>query len=233
MTPDVLPRYRLRHRHYVSSQTPIREGIENLPQAIKFPPIQLLGEASGEASKKEKPYDLGEIAEEYLQTPPLTRDTTFGIRNEKGVQYIGNKQIAIANNNILIGRDKDIFKGTPGLWELIMTKRPKYYTDDDLDNYARLMIKTNALHLNNDPNNPYPKSSDGFKWMELLRHIWCEKEEYEGKGVVVIPSDPNALLKRLDLLLSSQKAGHTGFRNELVSTCDELKRQGVFKFGIL
>ena len=51
--------------------------------------------------------------------------------------------------------------------------------------------------------------------------------EYEGEGIVVIPSDPNALLERLDLLLASQKAGHTGVRNELVSICDELKRQGV------
>ena len=28
-------------------------------------------------------------------------------------------------------------------------------------------------------------------------------KEYEGKGVVVIPGDPNALLERLDLLLVS------------------------------
>ena len=36
-----------------------------------------------------------------------------------------------------------------------------------------------------------------------------------------------ALLERLDLLLASQEAGHTGVRNELVSICDEFKRQGV------
>ena len=47
------------------------------------------------------------------------------------------------------------------------------------------------------------------------------------RGVVVIPSDPKALLERLDLLLASQKAGNTGVRNELVSICDELKRQVV------
>ena len=50
---------------------------------------------------------------------------------------------------------------------------------------------------------------------------------YEGKGIIMMPSDPNTLLERLDLLLSSQKAGHTGVRNTLVSICDELKRQGV------
>ena len=46
-------------------------------------------------------------------------------------------------------------------------------------------------------------------------------------GVVIMSSDPNALLERLDLLLASKKAGHTGVGNELVSICDELKRQGV------
>ena len=53
------------------------------------------------------------------------------------------------------------------------------------------------------------------------------KKGYEGKGVVILPSDPNALLERLNLLLASQKAGHTGVGNELVNICDELKRQGV------
>ena len=40
-------------------------------------------------------------------------------------------------------------------------------------------------------------------------------------------TDPNALLERLDLLLASKEAGHTGVENELVSICDKLKRQGV------
>ena len=92
------------------------------------------------------------------------------------------------------------------------------------------MLKTNALHKNYNPNNPHPRSSKSNKWKYILGPIWHgEKtmEGYQGKGVVVIPSDPNALLERLDLLLASQDAGHTGVGNELVSICDELKRQGV------
>ena len=116
------------------------------------------------------------------------------------------------------------------------------------------MVKTNATHR--DQTNPRPRGSDGEKWKKIDGPIWYKKQgfseedairmtkdknyrkrlikkmhkikyEYEGEGVVVIPSDPNALLERLDLLLASQEAGHTGVRNELVSICDELKRQGV------
>ena len=108
-----------------------------------------------------------------------------------------------------------------------MSKEPKDFTKEDYENYARLMIKTNTLYRDNDPDSLYPKSSKGYKWNNILKNIWANKGEYEGSGVVVIPSNPNALLERLDLLLASQEAGHTGVRNELVSICDELKRQGV------
>ena len=69
------------------------------------------------------------------------------------------------------------------------------------------------------------------KWTNMLSKIWTNRREYEGSGVIVIPSNPNTLLERLDLLLASQEAGHTGVRNELVSICDELKRQGVLNFN--
>ena len=51
--------------------------------------------------------------------------------------------------------------------------------------------------------------------------------EETGSGLTILPSDPNALIERLDLLLASQNAGHSNVRNELVSICDELKRQGA------
>ena len=199
-------------REITEELKPIRKGIENLPQAITFPPTQPL--------REEKPLDFSEIAKEYLKDPD--RDTTFGIRDEKGLYYIGNKQATIVNNNIIIGDEK--FEGTPGLWELIMSKNPKYFTEADYDNYTRLMLKTNALYRDNNPESSYPKSSRSDKW-KLIKYIWNRREEYEGKGVIVIPSDPNVLLERLDLLLASKKVGHTGVRNELVSICDKLKRQ--------
>ena len=43
-----------------------------------------------------------------------------------------------------------------------------------------------------------------------------------GLKTVVIPSSPDALIDRLQLLLASKAAGNTGVRNELVSIFDEL-----------
>ena len=215
-------------REITEGLKPIREGIEKLPEAI-----QPLGEASGEATEEEEEEEeeddeelVGEIAYEFLNKP--FSDKTFGIRKEKGHHYIGNKHVIVDDNDIIISESGEKFKGTSGLWNLLMSKNPKNFTDKDYDNYEDLMIMTNALHRNNDENNPYPKGSGSTKWRKLLSPIWYKKKGgYEGEGVVVIPSDPNALLERLELLLASQEAGHTGVRNELVSICDELKRQGV------
>ena len=62
---------------------------------------------------------------------------------------------------------------TPGLWELIVSKKldDKIIMPNDLENYKRLMIKTNALYRDNDPKNLYPKSSKGYKWNNILKYI--------------------------------------------------------------
>ena len=50
------------------------------------------------------------------------------------------------------------------------------------EDYEKLMIITNALHQNNDPKNPNPKSSGVKKWMKLLRYFWLAKKSgYEGR----------------------------------------------------
>ena len=215
-------------REITEGLKPSREGIEKLPQAM-----QPLGDATGEEEKPEAtPENLGDIAYNYLhRKDPYPRDKTFGIYLGKDGHYHMGKQInkenkkilTIAYNNIIVDGEK--FRGTPGLWELIMEDKPRNYTKEDKDEYRDLLIKTNALHHDFNPKNPNPRSSVSYKWKNILGLIWHGMGGYGGKGIVIMPSDPNALLERL--LLASQEAGHTGVGNELVSICDELKRQGV------
>ena len=244
-------------REIIEGLKPIREGIEKLPKTIVFPTTQPIGEASGKEEEKEEekdeeeykpsPETLGETAYDYLHGKEYKDiDISFGIHlGTDGKYYMGatkspnsgnyrlnsKKMLTIGFNNIIVDNEK--FVGTPGLWELFMKNKPNLdnFNEEDLETYGRLLLKTNVLHHNFDPDNPNPRSSDSYKWKHIFNRIWHNREAirkgYDGSGVVVIPSDPNALLERLDLLLASQEAGHTGVRNELVSICDELKRQGV------
>ena len=219
-------------REITEGLKPIREGIEKLPEVIQ-PLGKATEEEEDEEEEEEEEEDAGLSPKYFLNQPDI--DEKFGIRKEKGKHYIGSKRVIFKNDDIIIKKTGERFDGTAGLWGLITSKDP----DKDLIdwtkkdrynyNYDRLMLKTNALHKGYNPRKG-PRSSGGNKWTSILSSIWFgekPKEGYEGSGVIVIPSDPNALLERLDLLLASQKAGHTGVRNELVSICDELKRQGV------
>ena len=171
---------------------------------------------------------IREVAESYLRkfATKGEADRTYGLYDRHGNFYIRNKPIVIIDNNIVVDREE--YLGTPGLWKLIVSKNldDNIYTNDDYDNYATLMLKTNTLHRDNDPNNHYPKSSKEQKWKRILKTIRDNREEYEGSGVVFLSKDPNALVERLGLLFASQEAGHTGGRNEKVSIINELKRQG-------
>ena len=152
---------------------------------------------------------------------------------------IGDKKVDIKGDDIKI-EDKE-YTGTPGLWELIMKDNPQNFTEDDYLNYGRILKQTNTIYQKNNPSQNRAKSSGGNKWKNLIKPIWeqikkREEDEDEeddpqlsGQGLKILPSDPNALINRFDLLFSSQKAGHTGVRNEIVSILDELKRQGVLK----
>ena len=171
-------------REITEGLKPIREGIEKLPQAM-----QPLGEASGEAPEEEEEYEedesIGPIARKYLNKPDT--DKTFGVRKIGKHHYIGNKHVIITeDDDIIIKEDGDRFFGTVGLWALITSKDPdKELIDWDknyIKDYERLMIKTNALHQNNNPKNSHPKSSNGKKWLGLLSPIWNKYKAMCSRG---------------------------------------------------
>ena len=231
---------------FTTELLPIKEGIEELPTKLFrkiFPSIEL---------KASDIMNLGPLAVNALLQAFTKKniDLTFELYAKNGKFYIGSKPVIIKDNDIKV--DNIIFEGTPGFWELVTSKNPnpENYTEEDSDKYRRLVILTNTAFQDNNPNNNKPKSSRSPKWKKIISSIWEaikeqqkeetdeEYEEYEeeytlpstsGTGLKILPSDPNALIDRFDLLFSSKKAGHTGVRNEIVSILDELKRQGVLK----
>ena len=107
----------------------------------------------------------------------------------------------------------------------------KIFTNEDYDNYAEIMHSTNALMRNNGESETKPKVNKSWKWKHILKPISGEKDLYTRSGLtssvstIILPSDPVALVERLDIPMASKAAGNTGVRNELISVCDELLRQ--------
>ena len=150
---------------------PIREGIEGVPQqAITFPAFPSV------ELPQEKILTFGKIATDalYNLTEAVGVDRTFGIHPKNKKFHIGGKPIVIKDNNIIV--EDEEYKGTPGLWELITAKEPKkIYTDEDLEEYRKLLLKTNAMYRNYDPTNPYPAATSGYKFQNLIKPIWDEE----------------------------------------------------------
>ena len=155
-------------REITEELKPIKEGIESLPQAITFPAYPSI-QAFEKPLEGEDTQYIGEVAEKYLRkfTTKVEADTTYGLYDRKGNFYIGDKQVVIIDNNIVV--DGEEYEGTPGLWELIMSKEPKDFTEEDYDNHANLMIETNTLHQKKNPNRP--RSGDSYKWKNILSDI--------------------------------------------------------------
>ena len=180
-------------------------------------------------------------------------DRTYGIYAKDKRFYMGNQPITIKDNDIIINNVR--IEGTPGLWRLITERNipdKTEFTPEELSKYFIMMHMTKTIYVNNDPSKP--KRGGSNKKLKLIKPFVSlieedKQEEFKdkinkyfnetededegpqpstsGTGLTILPSDPNALINRFDLLFSSQNAGHTGIRNEIISILDELKRQGV------
>ena len=191
----------------------------------------------------------------YLSRDPNVDTSKAGIYSDKRSLKIGSNPIKIEDDDIIINDIR--FKGTPGLWRLLTSKNipdKGKFNATDLRDYIYIMSNTNVTRVNYKKDNK--RISGNNKMNKLIKPLVIALEEggedsltneisgyfgfeeetededdsqpsTSGEGLKILPSDPNALIDRFDLLFSSQNAGHTGVRNEIVSILDELKRQRV------
>ena len=233
---------------------PIKESIENLTvmpieTEKPIPAIKTTSDDITNIGKIPIDYLLPIIGKQKTQSDIKPGDPKISLF------FIGKTPIKIEDNDIII--NKKTFIGTTGLWNLLTSKNiPKIseYEKKDLIRYIKIMSSTNAtrkgFNRENTRINGNEKMNKLIKpFVETLEergeddflnkiedHFKEDEDETDenypqpstsGTGLKILPSDPNALIDRFDLLFSSKKAGHTGVRNEIVSILDELKRQGV------
>ena len=152
-------------------------------------------------------------------------DKTFGLDNRDGQFFLGNTEVEFEGGDLVIGGKK--CAGTRGLWDLLVMKRPVVglATEEDKKNYEEIMVETGAMRNRKNPQKP--AANRGHKWENFIKPL-CEKhaqkpkqkakrQHKKTKAQGFLPSDPNALCERLELLMASKQAGNTGLRNEIVS----------------
>ena len=233
---------------------PIKEGIEKLP----VPTFPALGITE---KKQIKEKNLGPIVLGALEYLKPEKKTTFGMYLKDGDFRIGDKKVDIKGDDIKIedkeytgtpGLWELIMKDNPQIFT-----EDDYLKYGRILKQTNNIYQNNNPNQNRAKSSRGYKWKKLIKpiW-EQIKKQKKEEEEYEeeeyeeeeeeeeeadkdddpqpstsGTGLKILPSDPNALINRFDLLFSSKKAGHTGVRNEIVSILDELKRQGVLKMN--
>jgi len=115
---------------------------------------------------------LGENAQKYL--PNLDKNNAFGIHYKNNIGHmIGKDPIMFDFDDIILNGKKRIL--TPGMWRLLThtdATKPEFYTNEDYQNYAKILIETDSIYQNNDKSTGKPKSGPGEKYMKMISPIW-------------------------------------------------------------
>ena len=212
----------------------LRNVFKPVTQATKESTKQITSEIkkSSEIEETTTPqkidYYLNDFTKSHL-------DKYFGIQLRDGKYKMGEKELKIVNNNILVdfqGNEHEL-KDSPGLWRLIMMNKPLGYDEKDLNDYKNLLYITDVLNhplIHNTRDKPYSTS----KYTFFKENNMIEEEEEEddeevkkGHGFVFLPGDIEGLLKQLRLLYAENRAGNTSStRNHIIAILDQLQQRG-------
>lgn len=158
----------------------------------------------------------------------------FGARIENNALKIGSSELIFDDSDNIIINNK-VFKGTPGLFELVFNTNPKQFSKKDLSNFKNICMETNVHRINYSQNKPiYRNTSKKYKHIILRLFPPRKKKSVSeinlktaNQSDVLYYNDINDLVDRMRLLHDVKNAGHTGVDNEMIALVNELKRRNV------
>jgi len=221
----------------ISQRQDLAKVFQPVVQATEKSAAQITSELKN--LKDEQPVELkptNKALEYYLNRFSKSKlDQYFGIYKENGAYMMGNKEVVVdEQNNIHLDNGAFSYKGTNALWRLIMLKTPEIFEDEDLENYKELLQRTNTIDMPHMSVGDRPKNTS--KWRFFKDHGLVgggeeETDEYDekpesGSGIQFLPSDINALIEKLHLLVAESRAGNkSSTRSQIVAILDELLRR--------
>lgn len=161
-------------------------------------------------------------------------DNIYGIRKNGSDYKIGNTKVDFDSGGDIVIKNKK-YAYTKGLYDLLFyAKPPPGYTKDDLSQYKQILNDTNA-HKKNYDHGSTVRSNSSYKYSKIIKPMIYKR----GQGLhdylkldmnssnYTYWDDPNELVNRLRLLMSSKSAGHTGHENEIISIIEELREAKI------
>ncbi|KAB0805682.1 hypothetical protein PPYR_02652 [Photinus pyralis] len=176
------------------------------------------------------------LPRQYIER--MIKDTKGDIDHFYGLRYdanfdqwaIGDSKVTFDGPNLII-KDK-IYNGTPGLYELLVLKKPQEFSSKDGRVYKEILDVTNGYRRNYDPGHQIV-GTKSHKYRNILKPLLSEhygtgmKEVNNTVKEYVYWNTPHELVERLRLLHASRVAGHTGHNNEISSIEEELREEGI------
>ena len=145
-------------------------------------------------------------------------DIAYGPHVEGETLKLGKKNLILGKNVEIKIADK-IWKGTPGLFQLIFKRNPKNYTAEDLAFYSEILDFTSS-HLNSSNK---IKSNAGFKYTQIIGPLYKSRKggnlnmNFNTKKMEYVYYDSyDELIDRLRLLVADKEAGNTSHENEIL-----------------
>ena len=118
-----------------------------------------------------------------------------------------------------------------------MNKAPEGYLEEDLDNYKRLVERTNVIEMPHVNPNDRPKGTTKWKFKKKIGLVQrtendgdeideVEEKKQEGSGIQFLPGDINGLIEKLHLLLAEHRAGNkSSTESQIVAILDQLLKR--------
>lgn len=121
---------------------------------------------------------FGPLVREYVDSSFKTDrdlDNTHGLTHDVETEKwkIGNSQVDFEGDNIKIGNV--MYKGTPGLYELLFFQDPRGYSNKDLGEYMDILKRTNAYRRNYNPEDQIQGTTDP-KYLTIIKPFLIEKK---------------------------------------------------------
>ena len=110
----------------------------------------------------------------------IAPDNSFGLKNVHSNWFIGRKPVDVRDNILIVENEE--FLLTEELAELLTQKEPRSYSSDDLLEYKKILLLTNAHRKHYDPTHQI-NANRSWKYVNVISKIFKPKRR-RGKNSI-------------------------------------------------